>query len=63
LLAGGLAGMTASASVYPLDLARTLFAFQTQNKIYTGILHAWSDIIKTQGFRALYRGVGATCLV
>lgn len=41
---------------------RTLFAYQTHTKIYNSAFHAWSDIIKTQGFFALYRGLGATCL-
>lgn len=63
-IGGALAGMTATAIVYPLDLARTIFACQTdKQRQYTGIFQIWRSLIKTGGITALYRGLGMTCMV
>lgn len=57
-------GMTACAFTYPLDVVRSRLAFQVADeKIYCGVCHAIRQIFATEGgFRALYRGFGATAL-
>jgi solute carrier family 25 phosphate transporter 23/24/25/41 len=62
LVAGGTAGMVACSTSYPLDLVRTRLAAQTSHTYYRGITHALSSIIKEEGFRGLYRGLGATLI-
>lgn len=60
LAAGGIAGMAACSIAYPLDLVRTRLAAQTTSRYYTGIRHALSTIVREEGARGLYRGLGAT---
>ena len=60
LVAGGVAGLTACTLAYPLDLVRTRLAAQTTHTYYKGISHALSAIIRDEGMRGLYRGLGAT---
>ncbi|KAH0458411.1 hypothetical protein IEQ34_013726 [Dendrobium chrysotoxum] len=62
LLGGGLAGMTAASITYPLDLVRTRLAAQTNHAYYQGIWHAHKAICRDEGFRGLYKGLGATLL-
>jgi hypothetical protein len=48
---------------YPLDLVRTRLSAQTQvdgTSHYRGILHATRSIVAEDGWRGLYRGLGAT---
>ncbi|MED6169446.1 hypothetical protein PIB30_021437 [Stylosanthes scabra] len=59
---GGLAGITASASTYPLDLVRTRLAAQTNTTYYSGIFHALQTISKEEGIFGLYKGLGTTLL-
>ncbi|KAG2690677.1 hypothetical protein I3843_09G196100 [Carya illinoinensis] len=59
---GGLAGITAASSTYPLDLVRTRLAVQTNATYYRGICHAFHTICRDEGFRGLYKGLGATLL-
>ncbi|KAJ7961356.1 Mitochondrial substrate carrier family protein [Quillaja saponaria] len=59
---GGLAGITAAASTYPLDLVRTRLAAQTNSMYYRGIWHAFRTICREEGFLGLYKGLGATLL-
>lgn len=60
-LAGGLAGMTASALTYPLDFARGRIAgkLKSQNKPkdYNGIFRTIALTIHDEGFLAIYRGI------
>ena len=60
LFAGGVAGMSACALTYPLDLVRTRLAAQTTRRYYHGIGHALSTIVRDEGAAGLYRGLGAT---
>lgn len=64
LLAGSLAGGTAVLCTYPLDLARTMLAYQVKDATggypYKGISHVFSKVLKESGFRGLYRGIGPT---
>ncbi|XVF08177.1 hypothetical protein REPUB_Repub06bG0203500 [Reevesia pubescens] len=59
---GGLAGMTAASTTYPLDLVRTRLAAQRNSIYYRGIWHAFHTICKEEGFLGLYKGLGATLL-
>ncbi|MED6170749.1 hypothetical protein PIB30_034016 [Stylosanthes scabra] len=59
---GGLAGITASASTYPLDLVRTRLAAQTNTTYYSGIFQALQTISKEEGIFGLYKGLGTTLL-
>ncbi|KAE8099317.1 hypothetical protein FH972_017308 [Carpinus fangiana] len=59
---GGLAGITAASATYPLDLVRTRLAAQTNATYYRGIWHSFHTICIDEGFRGLYKGLGATLL-
>ncbi|XP_020202265.1 mitochondrial substrate carrier family protein V isoform X2 [Cajanus cajan] len=59
---GGLAGITAATSTYPLDLVRTRLAAQTNFTYYRGIWHALQTITKEEGIFGLYKGLGTTLL-
>ncbi|KAG5554023.1 hypothetical protein RHGRI_011780 [Rhododendron griersonianum] len=59
---GGLAGMTAASSTYPLDLVRTRLAAQRSTIYYQGLWHALHTICRDEGFFGLYKGLGATLL-
>ena len=65
-LAGGMAGMTATATTYPLDLARGRIsgkiATSGQTKHYHGIIRTILLTVKEEGFFALYKGVTPTIL-
>jgi len=62
LCAGGIAGLSACALAYPLDLVRTRLAAQTTQHYYRGINHALATIVRDEGMVGLYRGLGATLL-
>ena len=65
-LAGGCAGMTASACTYPLDFARGRIsgklAQQGKGKEYHGIIRTVLVTVKDEGFFAIYKGVTPTLL-
>jgi solute carrier family 25 (mitochondrial thiamine pyrophosphate transporter), member 19 len=58
-LSGAVAGAIATTSTYPLDLLRTRFAAQGNEKIYTSILSSIRDIHRTEGPRGYFRGCSA----
>lgn len=63
--AGGLAGMTATVTTYPLDLARGRISGKLKvegNKHYNGIINTVMVTAKEEGFAALYKGVKPTVL-
>lgn len=62
LIAGGAAGVTAASLTYPLDLVRTRLAAQRNEKYYKGIIHALQTIVRDEGAKGLYKGMGATLL-
>ena len=45
---------------YPLDLVRTRLTAQTTDHYYQGIYSTVRTIIRDEGMRGLYRGLGAT---
>ncbi|XP_020540003.1 mitochondrial substrate carrier family protein B isoform X1 [Jatropha curcas] len=61
-IGGGLAGITAASATYPLDLVRTRLAAQRNTIYYRGMWHAFSTIIREEGFLGLYKGLAATLL-
>lgn len=65
-LSGGLAGMTASAATYPLDLARGRITGKLAGpggkKHYKGIVNTVVVTAKEEGVRALYKGITPTLL-
>uniref|UniRef100_A0A5B6ZK47 Mitochondrial substrate carrier family protein B-like n=1 Tax=Davidia involucrata TaxID=16924 RepID=A0A5B6ZK47_DAVIN len=61
-IGGGLAGITAASTTYPLDLIRTRLAAQRSAIYYRGIRHALQTICRDEGFLGLYKGLGATLL-
>lgn len=65
-LAGGMAGVSASAATYPLDLARGRItgklAGANKKKHYSGIINTVVITAKEEGFAALYKGVTPTLL-
>ena len=65
-LSGGLAGMTASAATYPLDLARGRITGKLAGpggkKHYKGIVNTVLTTAREEGVRALYKGVTPTLL-
>lgn len=65
-LAGGMAGMTASAATYPLDLARGRItgklASPDGKKHYKGIINTVLITAREEGIKALYKGITPTLL-
>lgn len=45
---------------YPLDLVRTRLSAQVKNDYYRGISATLRTIVRDEGVRGLYRGLGAT---
>ena len=45
---------------YPLDLVRTRLTAQTTDHYYQGIASTMRTIVRDEGMRGLYRGLGAT---
>jgi solute carrier family 25 phosphate transporter 23/24/25/41 len=65
LAAGGISGISASVSTYPLDLIRTRLTIQTtqgEARKYLGLVHTFKTVVREEGVLALYKGVGTTCL-
>ncbi|KAF3433623.1 hypothetical protein FNV43_RR24726 [Rhamnella rubrinervis] len=61
-ISGGLAGITAASTAYPLDLVRTRLAAQTNVMYYRGFCHALQTICRDEGIFGLYKGLGTTLL-
>ncbi|NP_001088738.1 mitochondrial coenzyme A transporter SLC25A42 [Xenopus laevis] len=61
LLAGALAGTTATLLTYPLDLVRARMAV-TQKEMYSNIIHVFMRMSREEGLKSLYRGFTPTVL-
>ena len=57
-IAGASAGGFATAATYPLDLLRTRFAAQGNDKVYPSLTKAVIRIGKEEGLRGFFRGLG-----
>lgn len=65
MIAGGLAGVTCTFIVYPLDLARTRLGVDvgsTNKRMFNSISHCLSSIYKVNGVRGLYEGLFLSAL-
>lgn len=58
-IGGALAGAFATTATYPLDLLRTRFAAQGQERVYSSILASVRQIAKYEGPLGFFRGLGA----
>lgn len=58
-LGGAAAGATATATTYPLDLLRTRFAAQGNDRVYRSLWRAVADIQRDEGTRGFFRGLTA----
>nr|XP_057924961.1 mitochondrial coenzyme A transporter SLC25A42 [Doryrhamphus excisus] len=61
LLAGSMAGTTATMLTYPLDMVRARMAV-TPKEMYSNILHVFVRISREEGLKTLYRGFAPTIL-
>lgn len=57
-IAGAVGGAAATASTYPLDLLRTRFAAQGNDKVYASLWRAVAQIQREEGARGFFRGLG-----
>ncbi|KAI5920071.1 mitochondrial carrier domain-containing protein [Camillea tinctor] len=56
-ISGATAGATATATTYPLDLLRTRFAAQGNDRVYTSLARAVREIHRDEGARGFFRGL------
>ncbi|KAI1374049.1 mitochondrial thiamine pyrophosphate carrier 1 [Hypoxylon crocopeplum] len=61
-ISGATAGATATAVTYPLDLLRTRFAAQGNDRVYTSLLRAVQDIQRDEGARGFFQGLAPALL-
>lgn len=57
-IAGATAGAAATTATYPLDLLRTRFAAQGNDRVYTSLAAAIRSIFRDEGPRGFFRGLG-----
>ncbi|KAI0540756.1 mitochondrial carrier domain-containing protein [Xylaria digitata] len=56
-ISGAAAGATATATTYPLDLLRTRFAAQGNDRVYTSLRRAIWEIRRDEGIKGFFRGL------
>ncbi|KAI1642042.1 mitochondrial deoxynucleotide carrier [Daldinia loculata] len=56
-VSGATAGAAATAATYPLDLLRTRFAAQGNDRVYTSLRRAVADIARDEGVPGFFRGL------
>jgi solute carrier family 25 (mitochondrial thiamine pyrophosphate transporter), member 19 len=59
-ISGASAGAVATAATYPLDLLRTRFAAQGNEKVYPSLLASVRDIARHEGPTGFFQGLGAS---
>ena len=59
-VSGASAGAVATAVTYPLDLLRTRFAAQGNEKVYTSLFASIRDIARHEGSRGFFQGLSAS---
>jgi solute carrier family 25 thiamine pyrophosphate transporter 19 len=57
--AGAIAGTLATTVTYPLDLLRTRFAAQGNERVYMSLRSSIRDIARNEGPKGFFRGLGA----
>lgn len=60
LACGSIAGLISSTATFPLDLVRRRLQLQghsRSSKVYGSYVGAFTDIVKTEGWRGLYSGI------
>jgi solute carrier family 25 thiamine pyrophosphate transporter 19 len=57
-IAGAAGGAAATAATYPLDLLRTRFAAQGNDRVYGSLRRAVLQIRRDEGLRGFFRGLG-----
>ncbi|KAA0171228.1 hypothetical protein FNF27_06347 [Cafeteria roenbergensis] len=60
-VAGAFAGVVSTCTVYPLEIAKTRLALSKAGEV-KGIVDCLSTLVKQEGVRAIYRGLGASLL-
>src|SRR2546429_8268728 len=58
-IAGAGAGAFATAATYPLDLLRTRFAAQGNDRVYASLITSIHDIARHEGLRGFFQGLAA----
>jgi len=58
-IAGAVAGTVSTTATYPLDLLRTRFAAQGNDRVYANLRSAVRDITKQEGLPGFFRGLSA----
>ncbi|KAF2400325.1 mitochondrial thiamine pyrophosphate carrier 1 [Trichodelitschia bisporula] len=58
-MTGATAGVIATTSTYPLDLLRTRFAAQGQERVYSGLMAGIRQIHQSEGPKGFFRGLTA----
>ena len=58
IISGSAAGATATGLTYPLDLLRTRFAAQAQERVYASLRRGIRDIARQEGIGGFYQGAG-----
>ncbi|KAI1369345.1 mitochondrial dicarboxylate carrier protein [Xylaria arbuscula] len=56
-ISGAAAGAAATATTYPLDLLRTRFAAQGNDRVYTSLWRAIREIQRDEGVKGFFRGL------
>lgn len=56
---GSIAGCIGATAVYPIDLVKTRMQAQKHNALYANSLDCLKKILRAEGFRGLYSGLGA----
>ena len=60
---GTMAGLFQACITYPLELVRTRLTLGPALGVkYNGILDCFASTVRTEGFRALYKGIGPTII-
>lgn len=57
IIGGGIAGAFGMSIATPFDVVRTRFIAQDKNRGYKNLLEAFTIMVRTEGFRGLFRGL------
>ena len=54
LAIGGISGAVAQGTIYPMEVIQTRLAI-SPGGTYRGVMHAFSKIVRQEGYKALFR--------